>query len=122
MSESGQLPAGTTVYQCPLSACEWTYTQIPLSVEQLAASMGEPVFLAALREIMPTENAIRDHLETHTLVEWVQEVQRLHDKAERPRQLVVQWRTAAEALRSTNAAWSSHFFDCANELERLLAP
>lgn len=35
--------------------------------------------------------------------------------------LVARWRTAAESLASTNAAWSSHFYDCASELERALA-
>jgi hypothetical protein len=39
---------------------------------------------------------------------------------ERISSLVGQWRTAGEHLASSNAAWSSHFYDCANELERLL--
>lgn len=54
-------------------------------------------------------------------LDWAREVQRLREMAERPRQLVGQWRDAADSLKSTNAAWSSHFYDCANELERLLA-
>jgi hypothetical protein len=39
---------------------------------------------------------------------------------ERIRPLVAQWRTGAGHLASSNAAWSSHFYDCANELERLI--
>ena len=77
MSETGQLPAGTTIYECPLSACSWTYAQVPLTVEQLAASMDEPVIVTALRQVMPAENAIREHLETHTLLEWTQEIMAL---------------------------------------------
>ena len=38
-----------------------------------------------------------------------------------PRSLVAQWRRSADSLSSSDPAWSSHFHDCANELERLLA-
>jgi hypothetical protein len=38
----------------------------------------------------------------------------------RIRLLVGRWRTAAESLAGSNALWSSHFYDCANELDRLL--
>lgn len=36
--------------------------------------------------------------------------------------LVDQWREGAKRLASSNPAWSSHFYDCANELERLIGP
>ena len=39
---------------------------------------------------------------------------------ERFRPLVAQWRRGAEHLASSNPQWSSHFFDCALELERLI--
>lgn len=39
---------------------------------------------------------------------------------ERIRPLVAQWRHAAEHLAESNALWSSHFYDCALELERLI--
>ena len=48
-----------------------------------------------------------------------------HDDAvraerERIRPLVARWREAARSLESHNALWSSHFYDCARELERVL--
>ena len=39
---------------------------------------------------------------------------------ERIRPLVEQWRRAADHLASSNAAWSSHFYDCARALADLL--
>jgi hypothetical protein len=38
---------------------------------------------------------------------------------ERYRPLVAQWRKSADSLASSNPAWSSHFYDCALELDRL---
>ncbi len=37
-----------------------------------------------------------------------------------PRELAVRWREAGEHLASSDALWSSHFYDCAAELERAL--
>jgi hypothetical protein len=31
-----------------------------------------------------------------------------------------QWRKSADSLASSNPAWSSHFYDCALELDRLI--
>ena len=39
---------------------------------------------------------------------------------ERLRSLVAQWRKSAESLASSNPGWSSHFYDCALDLERLI--
>lgn len=36
------------------------------------------------------------------------------------RTLVTRWREAADSLASSNPAWSSHFYDSANELEALI--
>ena len=57
------LPGGTTVFSCPLSKCGWTQAEICGGIIGMAA----------------TEQAIRDHLSTHDLVEWVTEVVNLHD-------------------------------------------
>jgi transcriptional regulator with XRE-family HTH domain len=38
------------------------------------------------------------------------------------RELAAQWRRTAESVASSNPGWSSHFYDCANELEAALAP
>ena len=39
---------------------------------------------------------------------------------ERFRPLVAQWRKSAEAVASSSPQWSSHFYDCALELDRLI--
>jgi hypothetical protein len=39
---------------------------------------------------------------------------------ERIRPLVAQWRKSAESLESSHPQWSSHFYDCALELDRLI--
>lgn len=117
MSETGNLPAGTTLYHCPL--CEWTLPDLPIHVELWTEQGALEVMKHRAGAI---ERDVKGHLSSHSLLDWTQEVQRLRELAERPRQLVGQWRDAADSLRSTNAAWSSHFYDCANELERLLTP
>lgn len=75
-------------HHCPL--CDW-HLDVPdpdpfptVTPEWLAAARAEhpqyaddPVFLALLAHNEPIEAEIRAHLETHTLLEWVQEVMRL---------------------------------------------
>jgi hypothetical protein len=50
------------------------------------------------------------------------EIERLRQVAgqERISALVSRWREAAASLAESNALWSSHFYDCASELERVL--
>ena len=118
MTETAWQPPRTR-YFCPMPECGWVCDE-PAAV--LAAGLTADVTAAMHGQLAETENTLRAHLETHSLLEWLREVQRLREASERPRRLVTQWRTAADALKSTNAAWSSHFYDCANELERLLTP
>lgn len=77
MSDTVRLPAGTTVYSCPLEACEWTYAEPPMTTAEIAATMGEDPSAVLLRHVMPAEVAARGHMEAHDLIEWVQEIGRL---------------------------------------------
>jgi hypothetical protein len=123
--------SGTTIYHCPLSTCEWQYV-LPEGDEwrdiqppnpEALAGVEAGDFAAAIgrQRMCYVESILSAHAATHTTVEWITEINRLRGVAERPRELVTQWRGAAKSLKSTNAAWSSHFYDCANELERTLA-
>lgn len=84
-------PPGTTVYNCPLPSCEWTFTQSPpdpfspagaipvITGESLDEAMAR-ASMAILREWYgESEQALEAHLGTHTLVEWVAEISRLQE-------------------------------------------
>jgi len=114
--EAPPLPPGTTLYCCPL--CEWTRPDLPIHADLWTEQGALEVMKHRVAAI---ERDVERHLSSHSLLEWARQVQNLREQAERPRQLVAQWREAADSLKSTNAAWSSHFYDCANELERVLA-
>jgi hypothetical protein len=81
---------GTTIYHCPLPACEWTFTQSPpdpfspagaipvITGESLDEAMAR-ASMAILREWYgESEQALEAHLGTHTLLEWVTEIDRLN--------------------------------------------
>jgi hypothetical protein len=72
-------PSGTRVIShCPVSACGWQHEEPPpsfegaegLTVEDLAAD-------ATRRHFAALEEVVKAHLETHSPLEWVQEVRRL---------------------------------------------
>ncbi|HEX5568681.1 MAG TPA: hypothetical protein VFY14_17445 [Streptomyces sp.] len=84
--ERAALPAGTTVYECPIAACEWTFAQSAPDVTAPGpvvpgATLEESVSLASLaimREwLAAAEPVIEVHLKAHTLLEWVTEIMRL---------------------------------------------
>jgi hypothetical protein len=78
MSDTEQLPAGTTLYHCPL--CEWTHAELPMSETELITSLGDPVLDVARRRAMAVEVQVASHLSTHPLAEWAREVTRLRDE------------------------------------------
>lgn len=95
---------GTTT-PCPLSTCTWTLEKdgTEPAGHKPRAVEPEDVF----REIATTTEAIiRQHLETHSLLEWVQEVTRLRaaldeaTAADEP----AEWRARIEAALATIAA------------------
>ena len=75
MSETA-LPAGTNLYCCPLSTCDWTHAELPMTTEELMASLAEPVLDIAMRRALAVENEVAAHLAGHSLLEWVQEIGR----------------------------------------------
>jgi hypothetical protein len=87
MTETGDLPAGTTLYHCPLPECGWTLAQPPpdpfapvpvITGESLDETIGR-ASMAIMREwYAETEQALEAHLGTHTLLEWMQEIDRLN--------------------------------------------
>ena len=84
MSETGQLPAGTTVYQCPLRTCTWTYADLSPVEQKLWGFFDMPPGIALIQEMAVLEAGVEAHLETHSLLEWVTEIKDLRaelDKA-----------------------------------------
>ena len=74
MSEPRRLPAETTVYDCPLSTCDWAYAELPMTANELASSLAEPVLDVAMRRALTVEGEVAAHLAGHPLLEWVQEI------------------------------------------------
>jgi len=77
MTETTPLPAGTALYRCPLSACDWTHAELPMTTGELMASLAVPVLDVAVRRARAVENEVAAHLAGHSLLEWVQEIGRL---------------------------------------------
>ena len=80
----------TTQYLCPL-ACGWIHDQGAPDFSGVPGStMEEIVFAAIARQHAADEIVIREHLETHALLEWVQALQAARDERDR-------WKRQAEA-------------------------
>jgi hypothetical protein len=71
---SREWPPGTRVVSCcPLSKCLWQYED-PLPPCGAGATIDEAVRDALAKHFAAVEDVVRTHLETHPLLEWVQEV------------------------------------------------
>jgi len=71
---------GAVFYECPLPDCGWTHGEFPPApgnLEPMAATFDRATVMLARQFARGAEQGIRAHLETHELVEWVQEVSRL---------------------------------------------
>lgn len=69
-----------TITECLIESCLWTADITPEGVE-LVNVAPTPDSGTVFRAIVENhERIIRAHLETHTLLEWVQEVARLRDE------------------------------------------
>ena len=90
--ETERLPVGSAVWHCPLSSCGWTYAQpppgseiaeVPSAPAGNAGTLGEAIEQGAFAVVrdwyLGAERVIEAHLKTHSLVEWAQEVQWLHE-------------------------------------------
>jgi hypothetical protein len=73
-----------TRYECPIGSCEWTRDDTGPEVGEGAGGTIEEAAASALRAyLLRAETAVRAHLETHSLLEWVQELARLRDGVNR---------------------------------------
>jgi len=80
----------TVRYECPIGPRPWTLDNPgPDPSEGCGQTIEEIAFSAVRAHLLRSEAAIRGHLETHSLLEWAQEIQRL--KTER-------WRSDKDAL------------------------
>ena len=91
MPEVTKGPPGATVIPCPLAACDWAHIARQPGPEEhpgaLADVFGLGVFAATAtaQRLRDTEEALRAHLSSHDLAEWVAEVTRLRDENTRLR-------------------------------------
>jgi hypothetical protein len=80
----------TRHYLCPL-ACGWTQEQGTPDLDDVPGGTVEEIVLAGLmRQYAADEIIIREHLETHALLEWVRALQAARDERD-------QWKRQAEA-------------------------
>lgn len=79
-------PGMTQRFHCSLSTCDWYYeTPAHMTRAELdhAAHAGDLDGIEAARDrLLITNTALRIHLETHTLIEWVTEVEHQRQRAE----------------------------------------
>lgn len=90
---------------CPLSSCPWTLEKDGAEPAGHKPRIVEPENVA--REIaMAADAIIREHLETHALLEWVQEVTRLRAQLEAVTagDEPAEWRARIEAALTTITA------------------
>lgn len=80
-SETEALPAGTTVYYCPL--CGWTHAQLPPTEREIIEVADEPAVTVLRRRLAGVEAEVEAHLNTHPLLEWLTEVTRLRGEVDR---------------------------------------
>jgi hypothetical protein len=81
-----------TRYTCPIDSCGWVHDD-PGPFQRELVEAGDPHDVVR-QHFLAMEDLVREHLETHSLLEWAQEVDRL--KAE--------LRAAVNALRMASPA------------------
>jgi hypothetical protein len=78
MSEPEALPAGTTVYFCPL--CGWSHPQLPPTERELMEAIEETPVVYLRRKLGSIEAEVEAHLNTHGLLDWLTEVSHLRSE------------------------------------------
>lgn len=69
-------------YECPIGECPWTMDHPgPDAAEGRGRTIEEIAFSAMRAHLLRAEAALREHLESHSLIEWVREVVRLSQQA-----------------------------------------
>lgn len=92
MTDAGRhkLEAGTSIYHCPVDGCGWTHIVPPLDPRingnTLAGAFGPGVMaqVAANQRAEKIERALRDHLKSHDVLDYVRTIQRLKDIERQP--------------------------------------
>lgn len=93
-----RFPAGTVVRYCPVDGCPWTSAPrnvdavvevqlLPLSLEGPLHQYPRTLVDAAVRDVLfkeveEVEREVRDHLESHDVVDFVRTIQRLREDLE----------------------------------------
>lgn len=81
LSTDDRIPLPTARTECPLCAWHYDIPELPAGVgpDTLAGVFGPGIMLqhAINRRLEETEKALRTHLETHKLEEWVKKVSSL---------------------------------------------
>lgn len=93
---------GATRLRCPISTCLWYWDQPDDSVPTAFQSApGQPFSVAgfAAAQCREAEAVIRPHLETHTLLDWVQEVSSRRSENAAVAAKLNQARAAAQSVR-----------------------
>jgi hypothetical protein len=89
-----QFPSGTKIISyCPLSECSWQHHDGPLP-EGSGATIDEAVTDILTKHFAALEEICQAHLETHSLLEWVEEVTRLGGELAKLRGIVTDARSA----------------------------
>jgi hypothetical protein len=85
MTVTSTPPVNAHVIYCPLASCHWAHLAEPVKAtpETLAAVFGFGVMqvIEANERARAVEEALRDHLSSHPLEEWVREVTQLRSAA-----------------------------------------
>lgn len=77
-------PGQVTRYGCPIGSCDWTHDDGGPSIPAAYIPEGLPdPGVVATAHAMNLEGIVREHLETHPLIEWAREVARLRDESQR---------------------------------------
>lgn len=69
-----------TRYTCPISVCPWVHDDPGPSTA--GAFTSDPAAIAAAH-MLGMEGTVREHLETHPLIDWAREIARLREDAAR---------------------------------------
>ncbi|MFF4600574.1 hypothetical protein [Amycolatopsis sp. NPDC001319] len=79
-----------TVWECPVDGCDWTLSQLdyernrpPLRAKVTLDAAGAPqldIGQAIVADAKHLDGMLREHLETHDVVDWLKTVQRLNQE------------------------------------------
>jgi len=71
------MPVPLVLHECPLGRCGWQHPAPAIAPGVIRT--GEDTTAAMTEAALTADIAVKAHLETHTLLEWVTQVQRLRE-------------------------------------------